>query len=143
MEELQAIGELLEGNWRGKIGNDIVDEYWSATLADSIMGMFRWEKAGKVSFYEFVVIDKIEDKIMLKIKHFHANLTGWEERTDFVHYVLHEVTATRIVFGADDPSEKGRLIYEQPSKDKLTATLEMAKQNQILRFEFNRIASSS
>lgn len=139
MEELQAIGEILEGNWRGKIGNDIVDEYWSVTLADSIMGMFRWEKAGKISFYEFVVIDKLTDKIRLKIKHFHANLTGWEERSDFVQYVLHEVTDKRIVFGSDDPNERGQLIYEQPNEDKLIATLVMAKGDQSLRFEFDRM----
>lgn len=78
-------------------------------------------------------------KIRLKIKHFHANLTGWEERSDFVQYVLHKVTDKRIVFGSDDPNERGQLIYEQPNEDKLIATLVMAKGEQSLRFEFNRM----
>ncbi|MHA2297478.1 MAG: DUF6265 family protein [Candidatus Hodarchaeales archaeon] len=139
MNEISSIGKILTGNWRGKIGDDIVDEYWSIPLANSMMCTFRWIKDNKVSFYEFVVIDNNDEKTTMKIKHFNDDLTGWEEKTDFIHYVLLEVTDSKVIFGSEDPNEKGRLIYEKPSDDKLVATLEMAKSDQILTFEFNKL----
>ncbi len=139
MSKFQSIGKLLQGNWQGKIGDDIVDEYWSIPLADTIMGMFRWIKDGKVSFYEMVVIDNVDGIIKLKIKHFNSDLTGWEEKSDFVYYVLLDMTDSEIIFGSDDPNEKGRIIYKRPSETKLIAVLEMSKSGQTLEFEFNKI----
>ncbi|MFX0210252.1 MAG: DUF6265 family protein [Candidatus Hodarchaeota archaeon] len=139
MNKLQSISKVLYGNWQGKIGDDLIDEYWSIHQANSMMGMFRWIKDGKISLYELMVIDNVGDKIVLKIKHFNSDLTGWEEKMDFVHYVLVDVTDSEIIFGSDDPNEKGRLIYKKLSENKLISILEMSKSDQILKFEFNRM----
>ncbi|MFX0151711.1 MAG: DUF6265 family protein [Candidatus Hodarchaeota archaeon] len=138
MDQLHSIGKVLIGNWYGKIGDDIVEESWSTPAANSIMGMFRWIKDAKIYFYEFIVIDKTEEKIKLKIKHFNSDFTGWEEKADFVYYVLKEVTDSKIIFGSDDPSEKGRIIYERPDENTLIAVLEMAQTGKVLKFEFTK-----
>lgn len=139
MNQLQLIGKILTGNWRGKIGDDIVDEYWSIMAANTLIGMFRWLKEGEVSFYEFVVIDNIDGKIRLKIKHFNPDLTGWEEKANYIHYVLRDISDSQVIFGSEDPTEKGRLIYERQGEKKLTVILEMSKSDRTLRFEFDRI----
>lgn len=139
MNQLKLIGKLITGNWRGKIGDDTVDEYWSITEANTLMGMFRWLKEEKVNFYEFIVIDKIDGTIRMKIKHFNSDLTGWEEKTDYVHYILREMSDSKIIFGSEDPKEKGRLIYERQGDTKLIAILEMSQSDRTLKFEFNRM----
>ncbi|MFX0173447.1 MAG: DUF6265 family protein [Candidatus Hodarchaeota archaeon] len=138
MDQLQSIGKILLGNWYGKIGDDIVEESWSIPVVNSIMGMFRWIKDAKIYFYEFVVIDNVEEKIKLKIKHFNSDFTGWEEKTDFIYYVLKDVTDSKIIFGSDDPNEKGRIIYERPDENTLIAILEMAQTGKVLKFEFTK-----
>ncbi|MFX1512483.1 MAG: DUF6265 family protein, partial [Promethearchaeota archaeon] len=106
---------------------------------NSMMGMFRWIKNGKVSFYELIVIDNIEEEITMKLKHFNSDFTGWEEKVDFVHYVLVDVTDSEIIFKPNDPNKKGSLVYKKPTENKLIAILEMSKGDRVLKFEFNRI----
>jgi hypothetical protein len=138
MDQLDLIGKILEGYWIGKIEDDIVEEGWSIPSANSIMGMFKWIKEGKNYFYEFIIIEKMNDKIELKIKHFNPDFEGWEEKSDFVCYRLLEVSTNKIVFGPPDPDEKGRLIYEKPDDNSLVAILEMSQTGKILKFTFNR-----
>lgn len=138
MDQLDLIGKMLEGYWIGKIEDDIVEEGWSRPSANSIMGMFKWIKEGKNYFYEFIIIEKINDKIELKIKHFNPDFEGWEEKSDFACYRLVEVSTNKIVFGPLNPDEKGRLIYEKPEDNSLVAILEMSQTGKILKFIFNR-----
>jgi len=139
MRDLDKIGKFLIGNWKGKIGEDIVDEVWSLAMANSIMGMFRWIKDGKVYFYEFVVIDNIDEIIKLKIKHFNSDLLGWEEKNDFVYYILREIKENELIFVSEDPKEEGRLIYRKTDQNTLIAILEMAKSSRTLKFAFNKV----
>ena len=61
-------------------------------------------------------------------------------KTDFIHYVLFELTASKVIFGPDDPNKKGRLIFQRINENKLIAILEMStNEGRILKFEFDKI----
>jgi hypothetical protein len=62
-----------------------------------MMGMYRLVKRGDdgkdaVTFYEFLTFVEQEGTIVLKLKHFNADLTGWEEKDRFVTFRLVRVT---------------------------------------------------
>ena len=124
-DQIKAIGKVITGNWRGTIGNDTVEEVWSEPLANTMMGMFRWISENKIRFFELILIDVSTGKITIKIKHFNADFTGWEEKDGFVPYELVDLTNTKVTFGSSSPSEQGRLIYERKDKSKLVINLEM------------------
>lgn len=64
-----AVSDLgwLTGNWLGRVGDDVVEEHWSALGGGTLMSMFRWQKEGQVWFYEFVTIEPAGEQIMLRI----------------------------------------------------------------------------
>jgi hypothetical protein len=47
---------------------------------DSMIGSFRVVQGGKAVFYEFWAVEVEEGRPVLKLKHFNADLIGWEEK---------------------------------------------------------------
>ena len=137
MNHIQEISKLLEGSWRGKIGEDIIEEIWSQSSGNSIMGMFRWVKNSRTNFYGFILITEDSYTLKMKIKHFNEDFSGWEEKDVYVEYKLKEVSDTEIIFSSDDPSEKGQIIYKRPNPSELISILEM-KDGKELKFHFTR-----
>jgi hypothetical protein len=88
----------LSGHWTGTGLGGVTDENWSAPSAGAIMGMFRLVKDGKLIFYEFLTLVEHEGSLLLKLKHFNADLTGWEEKNDFVSFRLLKVTPNAMHF---------------------------------------------
>lgn len=78
----------LQGRWEANALGGTAEEHWSDPKAGAMMGMFRAEREGKISFYEFLVIREMEDSLVLQIKHFNRDLTGWEERDETVDFPL-------------------------------------------------------
>lgn len=135
MSHIQKISNLIEGQWQGKMGEDMVEEIWSNFNGKSIMGMFRWVKDTKARFYEFIVIDENDKEVTMKIKHFNEDMTGWEGKDDYVEYILKEISETELIFGSSDPKEKGKLIYTRPNQSELLVVLEM-EDGKELKFNF-------
>ena len=48
------------------------------------MGMYRLVLNGKPSFYEFIHLAEERGSLVMKLKHFNADLTAWEEKDRFV-----------------------------------------------------------
>lgn len=87
----------LAGAWSGEGLGGVSEEQWSAPAAGAMMGMYRLVKRGDdgkdaVTFYEFLTFVEHEGTIVLKLKHFNADLTGWEEKDRFVTFRLVRVT---------------------------------------------------
>lgn len=80
----------LEGSWRGEGLDGEVEETWSAPADGAMVGHFRMIKDGSVAFYELMTIDTIDDtgQLGIKVKHFHPDLRGWEERNRYVTFAL-------------------------------------------------------
>ena len=86
------------GRWVGSGLGGETEETWSAPAGGAMMGMFRLVKGGTVVFYEFLTLVEREGSLLLKLKHFNADLTGWEEKGAFVTFRLIETTPAELRF---------------------------------------------
>ena len=127
---------FLEGIWRGSLSGGVIEEQWSGPEGDNMMGMFRYVKDGKVTFYEMQVIELGDAGPVLRIKHYHPGLRGWEEKDESVTFGLQEVADQKAVFLEDDGSQT--LTYEVID-DRLTIELaRVGAEKPSSRFEFER-----
>ena len=126
---------FIAGAWKGELGGAVIEEQWSAPEGDHMMGMFRFVKDGKVTFYEMQSIEQNEGPPVLRIKHYHPGLRGWEEKDEAVTFTLRQVEGQRAVFDEDDRSTQ--LIY-QLSDGRLSIELVKTKAGQTTsqRFDF-------
>lgn len=72
----------LEGTWEGKgiAGADAVEVY-STAKGGQMVGHFRQlNPDGTIFFYELMTITEKDGTLHYRLKHFNADLTGWEEK---------------------------------------------------------------
>jgi hypothetical protein len=108
-----TLGEMtwFAGQWTGTGLGGTCDEVWSQPAAGAMMGMFRLVKEGKLVFYEFLTLVEHEGSLLLKLKHFNADLTGWEEKADFVKFRLLKIEPDAVYFEG--------LTFKRVGRDKL------------------------
>ena len=78
----------IQGHWRGEAFGGQIEEIWSPPLGGSMMGSFKMVMKGKVSFYELMHIQESDRSLLLQIKHFNDDFTGWESRNESVNFAL-------------------------------------------------------
>ena len=88
----------LAGHWRGEAFGGITEEIWTPPLGGSMMCAFKVVAKNKVSFYELETISEENNTLILKLKHFHANLKGGEEKDETVDFRLVKVTENKVYF---------------------------------------------
>ena len=76
----------IEGYWQGEAFGGIVEEIWSAPRGGSMMFVFRHIADNKVTFYETGAIMETPKGLILKLKHFHGDLKGWEKKEETVDF---------------------------------------------------------
>ena len=89
----------LVGHWKGTGLGGVSEEMWSEPAGGAMMGMYRLITKDAVTFYEFLTLVEEQGSLALKLKHFNADLTGWEEKDHFVTFRLAKLTATEAWFG--------------------------------------------
>ncbi len=89
---------FISGRWITELGGDQLEEYWSPPAGDSMMGVFRWMKNGKVWMNELLTIVDEGDKIVFRLKHFDAKMVGWEEKAEALTLKLVSSTEAEAVF---------------------------------------------
>jgi hypothetical protein len=78
----------LAGHWVGPGLGGEAEEIWSPPNAGSMMGMYRLISDGKVVFYELLTLVHEDGSLVLRLKHFNPDLTGWEEKQKTVDFRL-------------------------------------------------------
>jgi hypothetical protein len=86
------------GAWTGSGLGGVTDEIWSPPAGGAMMGMFRLVRDGKIVFYEFLTLVEQDGSLLLKLKHFNPDLTGWEERANFVTFRLLTIAPDAVHF---------------------------------------------
>ncbi|NIV71621.1 hypothetical protein GWN26_15415, partial [Candidatus Saccharibacteria bacterium] len=76
----------------------IAEEIWSQPAANSMMGVYRLIKDNKIAFYEIVTIVEEPEGLILRLKHFNADLTGWEEKDVAMEFPLKRLTDKEAIF---------------------------------------------
>jgi hypothetical protein len=59
-----------------------------------MVGHFRLVKDGKPVFYELLTLLEVEGSVEMRLKHFNADMTGWEEKADYLTFKLTKIDAT-------------------------------------------------
>ncbi|HTC23265.1 MAG TPA: DUF6265 family protein [Gemmatimonadales bacterium] len=111
----------LAGDWLGSNGEDPVEEHWSPLRGNTLQGMFRWVKDGKVHFYELIAIEQEGEFVRMRIKHFHPGLVGWEEKDRAHEWVLVRLDGQEAVFFELDTPEARWAVYRLESRDRLVS----------------------
>jgi hypothetical protein len=104
----------IAGTWRGAASGGESEETWGIPNGGSMLGMYRLTKDAKPVFYELLALTEENGSMVLRIKHFHPDLSGWEERTDSVTMPLVEVSPDRVYFEGltfEPRADDGLAIY--------------------------------
>ena len=89
---------LLIGHWRGEFLGGMAEEIWLPPAGGSMLGVFRLYKDDQVLFYEIMIMVEEKDYVSLKLKHFHPDFKGWEEKDGSVTFRLVKVGNNAIWF---------------------------------------------
>ncbi len=78
----------LVGSWTGTAFGQTFEQVWNAPSAGSMIGLFKLYDDDGVSFYELLQLTTQDDTLSLKVKHFNADFTAWEDKADYVDFRL-------------------------------------------------------
>ena len=78
----------LVGSWAGTAFGQRFEEVWNAPSAGSMVGLFKLVDGEEVSFYELLLITVEEGTLSLKVKHFNADFSAWEDKEEHVDFRL-------------------------------------------------------
>lgn len=102
----------VAGHWTGEAFGGIGEEIWSKPLAGAMMGSYRMVIEDTVQFYEFMLIREVGNSLVLQIKHFNRDLTGWEEKNESEEFVFVKKEDNRLYFDG--------FTFEKNGPDKIT-----------------------
>lgn len=129
----------LVGQWQGQgIGGAPAMESWLAPMGGTMVGTFVQETdAGAVMFTEHMYIVADGGSLTLKLKHFNADLTSWEEKGDMLTFRLVAIEECAAYFHAltlrcADPERPG---------EGLVAAVRMQEGGELV-FEFTPFGAS-
>jgi hypothetical protein len=88
----------LVGHWEGEGLGGQSFETISPPVAGQMTGHFQQVKDGKVQFYELYQFVPNGDSLLLRLKHFNEDLTGWEEKDETVEFPLVAIEKEAVYF---------------------------------------------
>jgi hypothetical protein len=116
--------DWLTGHWKGEAFGGIAEEIWSPPVDGSMMFSFRLIDKGAVSFYEFGHILETEGTLILQLKHFNGDLSGWEEKDETIDFKLVKLEENRLYFNdftIERISDKEINMYVEIGEDEGTS----------------------
>ncbi len=93
-----------------------------------MMGMFKLVKEDKIIFYEFFTITEESNSLILKLKHFHPGLKGWEEKDRYISFPLVKLTQDTAFFDG--------LTFRKLDQDSIQVFLAMQRDGEKHEIEF-------
>lgn len=129
----------LEGLWEGEgINGAPATESWLPSTGHTMVGTFVQETPeGDILFSEHMYLAEEGDSLVLKLKHFNADLTGWEDKAGMVTFRLLSLDFCAAYFSG--------LTIRCDGNDKLVVAVRMksdAAAPKELLFRFNRAERS-
>lgn len=119
----------IAGYWRGEAMGGVAEEIWSHPHGGSMMAAFKLTVNGVVKFYELETIVEQDETLLLRIKHFAADLHGWEARDESVDFRLVKMTADKVYFDG--------LTFEKVSDDEMNVYVIIGDEGQQKETKFN------
>ena len=78
----------LAGSWEGQGISGPAREVYSPPMGGQIVGHFIQTKGDGIWFYEIMTIVEVNGSVEYRLKHFNADLTGWEDKDKMVRFPL-------------------------------------------------------
>src|SRR5687768_5190292 len=77
-----TLGDLawLAGAWDENANGARTEEFWSPPHADSMIGTCRMSQDGKVTLYEFLLVEQKADVVELRIRHYRWNMEDMDKQ---------------------------------------------------------------
>lgn len=88
----------LTGRWLGEGFGGTLEETWNPPMGGSMVATFRMIAEGKTSFYEICLLSAEANSLVYKVKHFNPDLTGWEEKGDYISFPLVKIEPNTVYF---------------------------------------------
>lgn len=123
----------LEGKWTGPGLGGQAEDLWSSPSAGAMPGLFRLVKDGKVVFYELMTLFEVDGSLELRLKHFHPDLKGWEEKDKVPSFPLTHREPSKFRFGG--------ILFERLGEHELTVTVSIRQRDGTVKdepFRFKR-----
>ena len=94
--------DWLVGQWSGEgIGGAPAMESWLPSTGGTMVGTFvQQSEDGEIMFTEHLYLMEEEGSLVLRLKHFNADLTSWEEKDDMLSFRLVAIEDCAAYFNA-------------------------------------------
>ena len=106
---------FLTGYWRGAGFGGISEEMWTPATDGGMFGVFKQSSESGLLFSELMEIVSIDGVFQLRLKHFDADFSAWEEKNEHESFKLLSVAPSKAVFDG--------LSYELTGTNQLKITL--------------------
>lgn len=103
----------MVGSWTGTAFGKRFEEVWNRPSAGSMVGMFKLFGDDGVSMYELMAMTVEDGTLSLKIRHFGADFTAWEEKDEDV--------GLKLVKKEDDALHFGMVSFYRRGNDRIDA----------------------
>lgn len=114
----------MSGRWVGGGGGEYLEETWGPAAGDTLVGMFRWMREGKVFMYELMCVEQDENgDVAFTLRHFSRGLEPWKEESGGgIPFRLVERDGQRAVFENAESKDLRQFVYSREG-DVLTIAL--------------------
>lgn len=131
------LGQLswLVGSWRGTGLGGESHEAWLPAAHDQMAGIFHQSRDGNLLFYEILQFVPRDGSLVLRLKHFNGDLSGWEDNSaeSAIEFPLVAIEENAAYFSG--------LTYQRVGEDGLQVHLRLHSggESEIVTFDFERI----
>ena len=124
---------FMVGKWKGKFGDDFIEEHWMPALEGNMTGMFRWIRDSEIYIYEIMALIEHDSRIVFYLRHFDKEFIGWEKKDKPLRFTLTGLENKQAIFIDEADPEKGFLCYTRI--DDKTLRFSSLKEDGSIEFE--------
>lgn len=125
----------LAGSWAGTGFGGESHESWLPPVNGRMAGIFHQSNGGEIRFYELLQLVPRDGSIVLRLKHFNADLSGWEDDSagSAIEFPLVAIEGETAYFSG--------LTYQRVGEDGLRIYLNISRNGAVTTeaFELTRI----
>jgi hypothetical protein len=114
---------FLVGTWTGTAFGERAEETWTAPTGGTMVGTFKLFSGDEPAMYEIMLLSVEDGTLSLKVRHFNADFTAWEEKPDYVNFKL-------VAYGENELHFGGLSFYKR-GDDRLDGYIVMRNGDQV------------
>ncbi len=118
-----ADASLLVGSWTGNAFGGTFEQVWNPPSAGSMVGLFKLMHDSEVSFFEILLLAEEEGTLNLKVKHFNADFSAWEDKKEHITF--------RFIKAEEDALHFSGISFYRISDDEMHAYIVMRSGDEV------------